>query len=239
MKSPVPTAVRRVMQRWRLGGQLAQPPVAWRRTRWTKYFPRHKVAFRRAPDLLDRVSLRYACKGAASGAGSAQNAFILIMAWRYGIEVGYGPWRTIRVLSGTDRAPQKLAAVAQTLRNHGAHAAYRRLADNGDCRLRWLGPGFGTKFMYFCQAADQNTTALVLDSLVAAWLRRNTELHFNPVPWSVSTYEQYLNEMHLWASSLECTPDQLEYCIFREMSIERDSQRGKRHTTRGDCILGR
>src|ERR1700732_4579038 len=104
MVAHVPIAVRRVMEGWRLRGQLAQPPVAWRRERWTEYFPGHQVAFRRAPDLLDRVSLRHACEGAAADAASAANAFILVMAWGYGTEVGYGPWRTLRVLSGTDRA---------------------------------------------------------------------------------------------------------------------------------------
>ena len=181
--------------------------------------------------MLDRVSLRQACKGAATDAPSAENAFILIMAWGYGTEVGYGPWRTRRVLSENDRAAQKLAAVAKAVRTHGALVAYARLANDGDCRLRWLGPAFGTKFMYFCQPDEQKTTALVLDNLVATWLRRNTDLHFDAVSWSVSTYGQYLKQMHLWASSLDCTPDQLEYCMFREMRIERKSQWGKSHTS--------
>jgi hypothetical protein len=80
--------------------------------------------------------------------------------------------------------------------------------------------------MYFCQPVERNMTALIFDSLVAAWLHRETDVDLSAAAWSVSTYGHYLEKMHHWASSLDCSPDELEYCIFREMAIERKSQWG-------------
>jgi hypothetical protein len=98
------------------------------------------------PDLLDRSVLRYACEGATADADAAERAFVAVMAWGYG-SIGYGPFRTRNVLAKTLRTSDRLAAVARTLTEDGAVAAYERLATNADCRLRGFGPAFGTKYL--------------------------------------------------------------------------------------------
>ena len=155
------------------------------------------------------------------------------MAWGYGTAVGYGPWRTRRVLMDTPDAARRLAAVAQTLAEGSALSAYSRLCNAGDCHLRWLGPAFGTKFLYFCQPIrPDEQKALILDNLVATWLRRATQLNLNS-GWSAQTYHKYLDHMHSWADSLGCMPEELEYCIFRTMSQERKSQWGSANVAGG------
>jgi hypothetical protein len=60
----------------------------------------------------------------------------------------------------------------------GPVKAYAFLGDNGVPRLARLGPAFGTKFLYFCSPAS-GRPALILDRLVAAWLRENADLSLN------------------------------------------------------------
>lgn len=221
-----PEAAHRLVERWNSAGNPGQPAIEWPRERWRNYFPRHIDALRTLPSSLDRQVVRRACADAALDANSAERAFVAVMAWGYGTEVGYGPWRTHRVLTQTPDAGDRLARVARTLSEDGAISAYGRLTHDSDCRLRWLGPAFGTKYLYFCQPEGQPMTALILDSLVSTWLRREAKLDLNPIPWSVRTYQRYLEQMHLWANGLRCRPDELEHCIFREMATERNSQSG-------------
>lgn len=200
--------------------------MEWPRERWVAEFPAHTEALRALPDSVDRVTVRGACAAAATDAYSAEQAFIVVMAWGYGKDVGYGPWRTRRVLTQTPDAAERLAAVARTLEGSGPTSAYERMTSNGDCNLRWLGPAFGTKFLYFCQPPAYEVKALIFDNLVATWLRREAGVDLDPVPWSVPNYSQYLGHMHRWSLALGCSADDLEYCIFRTMATESRSQWG-------------
>lgn len=155
--------------------------------------------------MLDREVVRLACSDAALDATRVDAAFVTVMAWGYG-GVGYGPYRTRTMLAGTPRAGERLTRVARTLHGVGALAAYGALARLDECGLAGLGPAFGTKYLYFCQPLPAATTALILDSLVAAWLRRETELRVKPLGWSVTTYRRYIEHMHDWAASLGVRP---------------------------------
>jgi 8-oxoguanine DNA glycosylase-like protein len=79
------------------------------------------------------------------------------------------------------------------------------------CRTSDL--AFGTKFLYFCSATSSQP-ALILDRLVARWLRENAGLPLNELRWSVSTYVRYLEIMFGWADELALAADELELCIF-------------------------
>ena len=85
---------------------------------------------------------------------------------------------------------------------------------------RWLGPAFGTKFLYFCQAAASDIKALIFDNLVATWLRREAPPHLDPCLGSVPNYSQYLGHMHRWLSALDCSADDLEYPHLCSMASE-------------------
>jgi hypothetical protein len=213
MLEDVPTPVQDVFARWRTAGSRPQQGMTWPRDRWITYLPQHADALRALPELLDRDRVRRACSDPALDAARAEDAFLAVMAWGYG-GVGYGPYRTHKILTATPDAGQRLSWAARRLRVNGALAAYEALARADDCALVGLGPSFGTKFLYYCQPRPAAMTALILDSFVADWLRRNTELKLDSVSWSVATYRRYLDAMHAWAASLGCDPDELECAIF-------------------------
>jgi hypothetical protein len=87
------------------------------------------------------------------------------------------------------------------------------LGDHGIARLPHLGHAFGTKFLYFCSATSSQP-ALILDRLVARWLRENAGLPLSELRWSVSTYVPYPEIMFGWADELALAADELELRIF-------------------------
>ena len=107
---------------------------------------------------------------------------------------GYGPYRVRRVLSSVPDPGARLQAAAGELARGGPTSAYALLGDSGVPRLPGLGPAFGTKFLFFC-SPPTSPTALILDRLVAAWLRANTGLRLNETRWSVPAYQRYLETM--------------------------------------------
>jgi hypothetical protein len=212
MGSDVPDSVRRLVETWRIEGSPSQAAFLWPRQRWIDRFERHRALLIPLPDALDRPTIRRACVGAAESPETAEAAFMVAMAWGYGT-VGFGPWRVARILATNRGAAARLQAAAETLGSHGPMPAYRRLGDPGDCRLRYLGPAFGTKFLAFC-SSDRNRPPLILDRLVAAWLGQNAGLDLNPVPWNAHTYSRYLDQMYRWADLLDVSPDDLECRVF-------------------------
>ena len=87
-----------------------------------------------------------------------------------------------------------------------------------------IGPAFATKFLYFADQGRQISRALILDRLVADWLRGNTALHLNPTAWTVSGYERYLNHMNEWAGELDIQPDAIELAMCQEISERKRNQ---------------
>jgi hypothetical protein len=94
-----------------------------------------------------------------------------------------------------------------------ARLAVASLGDHGIARLPHLGHAFGTKFLYFCSATSSQP-ALILDRLVARWLRENAGLPLTELQWSLSTYVRYLEIMFGWADELALAADELELRIF-------------------------
>lgn len=220
----VPKPLRELLDR--RGGQPEQG-IPWPRDRWDHAFPAQSV-FSTLPPTLDRERVRRACAEAGASEGSAKNAFLATMAWGYG-NVGYAAWRVARAFR--DRDPgRKLLDVAVVLNSDGPQAAYRLMA--GPSRLHQIGPAFGTKFLYFADSGRHDRRALILDGLVAEWLRRHTAFRVNPVPWAPKKYDAYLNQMHEWAEGLEVEPDAVELAIFHEMSESGGNQWAPTRQTR-------
>lgn len=212
MGDSAPDTVRRLVEDWRRRESPPQNSFGWPRQRWLDRFERHCDLLTGLPDALDRTEIRELCVDADKSPEGAETAFMAVMVWGYA-EVGYGPWRSSRILAVNRDPVSRLQTVAETLRSDGPEPAYRRLSDYADCRLRFLGPAFGTKFLAFCSANEQQP-ALILDRLVAAWLARNTTLKLDAASWSPATYGRYLAEMYSWATLLKVRPDDLECQIF-------------------------
>jgi hypothetical protein len=216
-----PAAVIRVVRSWQAKGRPRQPGILWRRERWLATFPESKHALNSLPNYLDRGIVRAACLHAPSSPAAARHAFLVAMAWGYG-KVGYGAWRTARILQQSSHASNRLAKVTQHLAHRGALDAYDLLA--GDCRLQGLGPAFGTKYLYFCPQSTAGPQALIFDRLVASWLAEHVDVRLNPVAWSPTTYRRYLELVSSWADALGVAGDEVEGCIFQARSNEVGNQ---------------
>ena len=146
---------------------------------------------------------------------------MVALTWGCGY-VGYGPHRARRILDTSPDAYRRLHAVTLTLLNDGPVVAYGRLA--GDCRMKFFGPAFGTKFLTFCQPTGQPFTALIHDELVSSWLAKYGPSELVSAGWSERTYRAYLEQMHAWAAELDCDPETVEYLIFQAEADERGNQ---------------
>lgn len=214
-----PAAVIRVVRSWQANGRPAQPGMLWQRKRWLASFPESGNVLDSLPEYLDRATVRTACLDASRSPTAALDAFLVVMAWGYG-KVGYGLWRTSRILQENSHAPDRLARVAQHLAHRGALDAYGLLA--GECQLHGLGPAFGTKYLYFCPQSAAGPRALIFDRLVAGWLAEHVDVRLNPAAWSPNTYRHYLELVSSWADALGVACDEVEGCIFQAV------QRGRK-----------
>ncbi|MGP9538108.1 8-oxoguanine DNA glycosylase OGG fold protein [Brachybacterium sp. AOP43-C2-M15] len=134
-------------------------------------------------------------------------AFIAAMIWGYGTS-GYGPYRTVRVLSTDPDAVEHLVEIARIAQEptQGGHAAFEEIAAQratGDPYLKYLGPAFGTKFLYFLTAAyDEVETTPVLDAVVRRWFRDEAHETLYTAWWDSDSYARYLGLLDEWRKAL-------------------------------------
>ena len=208
-----PEPVRRIVEAWVNAGCPPQPGIQWPRENWCSRLSGLDPLINALPQPLDRESVRQFGVLAHDNAGAALEAFIVTMVWGYG-DVGYGPWRTAKILADSPDALERLLAVARALDTGGALDGYRLMATGA--RLPGLGPAFGTKYLHFCSTGPAQQRALVLDQNVASWLDRNVALRLNPTTWSGRTYARYLEHLRSWATELGRKPGEVEYCIIQD-----------------------
>lgn len=206
-----PAPVQTLIKDWRRRGSPSQPGVDWNRPLWVDKFLAYKSFLEDVPVPLDRTGVQSRFEKLRHGELGTEEAFLLSMVWGYGV-TGYGWWRAKRVFDQNPNIGPRLTEVGRMLHIHdGPPLAYEALAT--DHKLKFLGPAFGTKYLYFCSASERRP-ALILDLLVAKWLRVNTTLVLDPVTWNPVAYAQWLDYAYSWADSLNVRPDELESCIF-------------------------
>lgn len=157
------------------------------------------------------------------------------MIWGFGT-AGYGPFRTRRILDSAD-AGTNLLKVAQIATETGGLDAYRHVAKiraTNNNYLKFLGPAFGTKFIYFAQKASNPDSATpIMDAVIRRWFAAYTPdtrliLH----KWDLDSYKTYVELLASWAENLalgsRLSLDQVEYLIFagpnRNWSIPADPE---------------
>lgn len=134
-------------------------------------------------------------------------AFIAAMIWGYGTS-GYGPYRTARVLSTDPDAMEHLIEIANIAQDpaQGGLAAFTKIAEQraaGVRYLKYLGPAFGTKFLYFLTAAsDEVETTPVLDAVVRRWFRDEAHETLYTTWWDPDSYAKYLGLLDEWRKQL-------------------------------------
>ncbi len=207
---PVPPALGALVQQWDSHGRPAQAGSNWSLRAWKLTFPEHAEFLASLPNPMSRDGAAKACSEAHLGSEAAVRGFLAAMIWGYG-RIGYGPYRTSHVLTETHGAAGILAEAAIRVRNRGGPAAFDFLAQH---RLHGLGVAFATKYLFFCtSAAGDGPPALILDRLVRGWLARNTGWSLR-LDWHIADYRDYVENVAVWASELNCAPSDLEYLMF-------------------------
>ncbi|MFF5229471.1 hypothetical protein [Dactylosporangium sp. NPDC000521] len=209
---PLPIRLQEAFRR--SGGQPVQPPTRWSRTTWQATLPEHHNLLASLPNELDRATVAKVAARAADDEEQAVQSFIAAMAWGYG-PIGYGAFRTARVLRENRQSPTILHQTAQMVRREGGPAAFKWLRQN---RLHQLGVSFATKYLYFCNSPEA-PPALILDRLVQRWLRRHADCHVR-LNWHVGDYQRYLDTATAWARELGTGPDTVEYLMFNDALLE-------------------
>lgn len=230
-ETPVPQALTHVVRRWREHGEPPQPASRWSRGSWLKQFPGHHSFLNALPDAIDRAeATRHAARAVAPE--GAELAFLVAMVWGYG-RVGYGAWRTARVLAENPHAVDRLAEVALIARDHGGTAAFRDLADKP---LRYLGVAFGTKYLRFVTAAHSSghASAPILDAVVRRWLATHTGLRLDIDAWRPTVYEKYVGLLTSWSTKLDLAADTVEELIFRSAISQEGSAQWAEQWARPD-----
>ncbi|MEU8166945.1 hypothetical protein [Micromonospora sp. NPDC049004] len=207
---PVPNRLRELLSRWDAKGRRPQGGIRWNRSTWLASLMEHQNLLGELPDRLDRDHVAERGRRAGDGEDKAVQAFVTAMVWGYG-RVGYGAFRTARVLRENDEAPRILREVALKTRRDGGAEAFEWLKRH---RLRYLGVSFATKYLFFCSDAEA-APALVLDRRVQRWLWQHADCDVS-LDWNVEDYRRYLCLVSTWARELKLRPDEVEYLMFAD-----------------------
>lgn len=250
-----PTQLVRAFQRWDGSDRQPQSEFAWKPASWHRRFKNisvgHGVDLRKAVETVQEnapgesgsqrstvnreiVTTLFKPETLRSGSENQRRqavvtAFVASMVWGYG-QVGYGPYRTERVLTSSPNAIDSLVEVAQIAQDpkRGGLEAFKHIQKErqrpGDY-LKYLGPAFGTKYLYFLTKASSDVgTTPVMDALVAKWFRRyaTSIAGFNLSWWDSASYERYLLALETWAREIrDAHPrsapldlDDVEFLIF-------------------------
>ncbi len=186
---------------------------------WQTTLSEHHALLASLPDEIDRKTVARIAASAAEGEQQAVQSFIAAMVWGYG-PIGYGAFRTARVLRENPQSPAVLHQTAQIVRRDGGAAAFEWLKQH---RLHQLGVSFATKYLYFCNAPDA-PRALILDRLVQRWLRVHAGCHVR-LDWHSRDYGRYLDTATTWARELDTNPDTVEYLMFSDSLKEQPESR--------------
>lgn len=227
----VPSDLRTEYRKWTDDGQPPQEAFKWNSSSWKRQLEEYGEFFDSLHVTeLNRDDVVAKAREANGGSGDvktedvAVKVFLLAMLWGYG-KVGYGPYRTRRVLN-EDSAVSELLEVARKAQCKGGLAAFQHIADKRKSGpyLKWLGPSFGTKYIYFLTAMMDNgtvETTPVMDAVVQRWFGHHAKDHSLRVDfWHVKSYETYLCFLKGWAKELPSDGstlkvDDVEYLIFR------------------------
>ncbi|MFJ9039086.1 hypothetical protein ACIRF8_21130 [Streptomyces sp. NPDC102406] len=109
----------------------------------------------------------------------------------------------------------RLETVLGVLREKGAVEAY--YAFNNDHRIKFLGPAFFTKLLYFAGHVQPTGQwrPLILDSIVAKTIRAiNPDEKWRGSGWTTPDYARYLTIVHDQARQAGVLPDQVEAALF-------------------------
>lgn len=164
---------------------------------------------------VDRRTVFQVGRRAAEPLGAAQT-LVAAAIWGTGTR-GLGRARRLRVFDhGLGEVGDHLAAAVRALDADGPLKAYELLHGDDRNTIRYLGPSFGTKFLYFAgyERVAGGPQPLIMDQYVALALNLLCGLSWPTGGWSTRQYADYLACAHRWASMWRTSPDVIERILF-------------------------
>lgn len=198
-----------------LGQWISYNPDQWMQrlpdpSLWPASLPTVPAAGARWPTVDRRAALDIGA--AVHDPTSALHAYVAAAVWGTGTNAR-GVTRRCAPFAGPGIG-QQLLSTARILLDSGPDQAYAEL--HGDRRVRYLGPAFGTKFLYFCgfDRAPGSRQPLILDSYVASALNQLCGLGLPLADFAPEAYRFYLDLAHRWADEWGTRPDVIERVLF-------------------------
>lgn len=158
----------------------------------------------------------------ASMADSSDGVLQLLwhtLAWGGGKRARLMSKRLDSVAANPEGAASALRSAAVTANTSPADA-YEMLYPSGRTLLKYLGPAFFTKYLYFAGGGAVGYPCAILDRVVATNLRSRGWDGLRSAGWSPVTYEQYCKLLACWASDAghrlgrPVAADEIERCLF-------------------------
>lgn len=205
--------------------QTVAVPVRWWRER---LHPDQWPAFLTGSEAVRPVSRQEVHAEAAEVAAPGGGLRLLwaSVAWGAGprlrlcskrIDAAHGASAVRAGPAGAARLDDQLREVARLANDRGTRGrAYETLHPGRGQLIRYLGPAFGSKFLYFAGCDAPEHPCLILDSRVAQSLRRRGWTSLGTQGgWPATTYERYCVLAQRWSDELQLeSADQVEKWLF-------------------------
>ncbi|RDI24742.1 hypothetical protein DFR72_109322 [Lentzea flaviverrucosa] len=202
---------------WARGAAVVESPVLIKPEWWRdEISARHLPGTPPVEDRITRAGVR----------APADDVFTLLwrtLAWGSGRYLRLNAQRLTSIAADVPRCEKLLTEAADRARSDpgAAFALFRPGVRN---EIRYLGPSFFTKFLYFAGGGAPDHPCLILDRRVATVLRERcgwTSLH-RKGPWPAETYERYCGLLARWGRENHCTPDEIELTLFNIFSVDQN-----------------
>lgn len=217
MTAPLPAALSEAFAQWDGAGRPPASGSRWQRGPWEAAGVPLPARLDPAPITRERVA-EFAAAVTADDQDAQREAFVVAMIWGFGT-VPYGPFRLARIMAAPQFAAH-LQELTVAILDGGAVEAYRfahRRRRTESSFLKWLGPAFGTKYIYFVSLGN-GEVGPILDEVVRDWFRVHVSginLWVGQWGWP-ARYEEYAATVSDWGERLGVSAGDVEYLMFAQ-----------------------
>ena len=168
---------------------------------------------------ISRGQLADMATGASRDAASALTLMWHSLAWGAGTSPRNMNRRLDSISAGGGDVASALVRAAQ-LSSQDPRGAYETLRPGGRNLVKFLGPAFFTKYLYFAGQGDADHPCAILDARVATSLHQNgwKSLHAGGA-WPTYTYGRYVELLQRWAADAPAGRsvgiDEIEFWLFK------------------------
>lgn len=223
----VPRGIRSIVEEWKLRDKPWQWGTDWDPEPWIRLFPEHSsfILEQKKYNLgfLNRDLVHQILQECYQNDDFIQ-ALLIVMIWGYSGN-STGPARTRRILDESDIA-RKLQNIFELLRDYETEeriSNIRKAFEIVTQDIKYLGPSFGTKFLFFAgkELGFDNSSGheilpelVIIDRRVAHAWRYWFGDEFDLNRMNGSDYCRFIEKINQAANSLEIHPEELEFILF-------------------------